>query len=463
MERGTAWSRFRRWPLWVQVLIWVFLWPVPTALYAAGRPAGGRRVWWALTAVVTLAYGAAAIAGQPSPEDVVQAGDVTNKRSTTTTTSSLRITTSISAGPVSSTSGPKAAPAGGSDAGTTTTTVRPVPKPGTTSTTRPASPPTTTPAPGPTTRPTAPVGGADPLAALRVAPEGLRAGYDRDLFQHWIDADGNRCDTREEVLIAESRSPAQIDFYGCKVVAGDWFSAYDGVSIDQPGELDVDHVVALAEAWDSGASAWDGTRRRDFANDLGYAGSLIAVTASSNRSKSDHDPAGWMPPRRESWCSFATDWVAVKVRWNLGADQAEISALRNAFATCALAPPPPPPPVPEAITTTTTTTGPPPPATFPVSLVVSALDCGGERVKVTNGGGAAVGLDGWKIYDEGIKHTFNFPLGYSLAPGASVTIRSGGPAGAGELAWTGSSVWNNDGDTAHLINSESVVVSTRSC
>lgn len=456
MEHGTAWSRFRSWPLWVQVAIGVCLWPVPVALYAASRPVGGRRVWWALTAVVTLAYGAAAIAGQAGPEDVVQAGDVTEKRRTTTTTASLRTTTSTSGDAVSSTLGPTGAP------GTTTTTVRPVPKPGTTSTTRPASPPTTKPAPGPTTRPTPPAGGGDPLAALRVVPEGVRAGYDRDLFQHWIDADGNRCDTREEVLIAESRSPAQVDFYGCKVVAGDWFSAYDGVSTDQPGELDIDHVVALAEAWDSGASAWDDTRRRDFANDLGYPGSLIAVTASSNRSKSDHDPAGWMPPRRESWCSFATDWVGVKIRWNLTADQAEVSALRTAFATCASAPPAPPPPVPEMITTTTTI-GLPPPVTSTVSLAVSALDCSGERVTVTNGGGAAVGLDGWKIYDEGIKHTFSFPLGYSLAPGASVTVKSGGPAGAGELAWTGSPVWNNDGDTAHLVNPANAVVSTRSC
>jgi hypothetical protein len=122
------------------------------------------------------------------------------------------------------------------------------------------------------------------------------------------DSDGDRCDTREEVLITESRTPAQVDPYGCKVVAGDWFSIYDGVVTDQPGDLDIDHVVALAEAWDSGAASWDTNRRRAFANDLDEPAALIAVTASSNRSKRDEDPAEWRPPRREASCQAATRW-----------------------------------------------------------------------------------------------------------------------------------------------------------
>ena len=172
------------------------------------------------------------------------------------------------------------------------------------------------------------------LDRLRVAPEASRAGYSRDLFRHWVDADGDRCDTREEVLIFESRTPAQVDPYGCKVLAGDWFSAYDGVTTDQPGDFDIDHVVALAEAWDSGAAGWDAARRQAFANDLDEPAALIAVTASSNRSKSDEDPAEWKPPRREAWCAFATDWTTVKVKWDLTADQAEVATLREMLKTC---------------------------------------------------------------------------------------------------------------------------------
>ncbi len=101
-----------------------------------------------------------------------------------------------------------------------------------------------------------------------------------------------------------------------------------------PAELDVDHVVALAEAWESGAHGWATTRRQAFANDLENPGSLIAVTSAANRAKSDEDPTEWRPPRREAWCSFATDWATVKVRWGLSADAAEVRALEALLSAC---------------------------------------------------------------------------------------------------------------------------------
>jgi hypothetical protein len=169
---------------------------------------------------------------------------------------------------------------------------------------------------------------------LRIAPEGARTGYRRSLFTHWVDDDGDGCDTREEVLIAESTVPARTDPAGCSVLSGRWLSAYDGITTDQPGDLDIDHVVALGEAWDSGASVWDAPRRRAFANDLDVAAALIAVTVSANRTKNDRDPAQWRPPRPEAWCGFARAWVTVKVRWDLTADEAEAGALRDMLAAC---------------------------------------------------------------------------------------------------------------------------------
>lgn len=179
-------------------------------------------------------------------------------------------------------------------------------------------------------------GGAGALVdQLVVAPETGADTYQRDLFGgDWIDADGDGCDTRAEVLIAESLTPAQVDPYGCAVVAGDWLSSYDGYTTNDPTELEIDHVVALAEAWRSGASQWDGARRLAFANDLDEPSALIAVTASTNQSKSDRDPASWQPPSTAGWCGFATAWVTVKVRWALTADQAEADALRNMLAPC---------------------------------------------------------------------------------------------------------------------------------
>lgn len=105
---------------------------------------------------------------------------------------------------------------------------------------------------------------------------------------------------------------------------------YDGLTFTDPSDLDIDHVVALAEAWDSGAYAWDSARRRAFANDLGVSWSLIAVSASSNRSKSDKDPAEWLPTSASVRCQYLGDWVAVKARWGLAVDDAERSALAGA-------------------------------------------------------------------------------------------------------------------------------------
>lgn len=84
----------------------------------------------------------------------------------------------------------------------------------------------------------------------------------------------------------DSRVPVTITG-GCDIVTGDWSSYLDGYSTTSPAELDVDHTVALAEAWDSGAWAWDTPRRQAFANDLDTPGALRAVSAAENQRKSD--------------------------------------------------------------------------------------------------------------------------------------------------------------------------------
>lgn len=170
------------------------------------------------------------------------------------------------------------------------------------------------------------------LALLAVAPE-KRAGYDRSLFTHWVDADGDGCDTRREVLIAESLTPVAIGS-GCRLTGGTWTSLYDGVTTTELATFDIDHVVALGEAWDSGASGWSPDRRMRFANDLGVDWALIAVTATSNRTKSDRDPTDWLPPLRAVRCEYLSMWIAVKVRWQLFVDVAERSTLRSLIGGC---------------------------------------------------------------------------------------------------------------------------------
>ncbi|MFS8202589.1 HNH endonuclease family protein [Streptomyces sp. CWNU-52B] len=172
-------------------------------------------------------------------------------------------------------------------------------------------------------------------AAVDLLPSAVesRDGYQRSRFRHWTDADRDGCSTRAEVLIAESRTEPTVAA-GCKMTAGAWYSFYDGTTLTAPGGLDIDHMVPLAEAWDSGASVWTAKRREAYANDLDAERSLVAVTARSNRSKSDQDPADWLPPLADARCTYAAHWVATKLRWQLAADEREHAALAELAAGC---------------------------------------------------------------------------------------------------------------------------------
>ena len=213
------------------------------------------------------------------------------------------------------------------------------------------------------------------LDSLRVEVEPARVGYDRDLFDHWSDVDGDSCNTRYEVLAAESLEPVQTSD-GCRPTSGLWISAFDGTSTTNPRSFDIDHLVPLAEAWDSGAHSWSSSRREAFANDETSPLTLIAVSASSNRSKGDRDPAEWLPPSVEYRCEYVASWVSVKARWELSIDPAEKTAIESVLAGCSgtaeqpatTVPPTTAPPTTASPTTAPPTTAPPttaPPTTAP--------------------------------------------------------------------------------------------------
>lgn len=176
-------------------------------------------------------------------------------------------------------------------------------------------------------------GGRDAaLAVLATLPvrSTVLLGYARSKFRHWItQPDG--CSTREAVLI---RDATTVRTQGCRVISGSWVSPYDNTTWTSASRLDIDHMVPLKEAWISGAAAWSPLRRQAFANDLGWRGSLLAVSASSNRSKGDKDPARWMPPSTGYWCTYLFDWIDVKYRWSLSVDPAEKSAITRDLADC---------------------------------------------------------------------------------------------------------------------------------
>lgn len=155
-------------------------------------------------------------------------------------------------------------------------------------------------------------------------------GYSRSEFgAGWSMSAG--CTTRQQVLRDEALGGSATD---CGVSDGSWRSLYDGRKLDDPDSVKVDHVVPLKEAWQSGADQWSPEKRRAFANDLGYRDSLMVVSAVSKRAKDGGDPAEWMPPRVAAQCRYAQAWVAVKWRWELAFDAAEVGALADILREC---------------------------------------------------------------------------------------------------------------------------------
>jgi len=170
------------------------------------------------------------------------------------------------------------------------------------------------------------------IASLKVATE-TRTGYSRSLFPHWTDADHDGCNTRYEVLIAEATTRPTVGS-GCELSGGRWYSYYNNAYYSAPADLDIDHLVPLGEAWDSGARAWTTARRSSYANDLGDSRTLVAVKDTINQAKGDKDPAEWIPPYTPAICRYVEEWVAIKIRWRLTVDADEKASLIQRAAAC---------------------------------------------------------------------------------------------------------------------------------
>jgi hypothetical protein len=194
----------------------------------------------------------------------------------------------------------------------------------------------------PATTGTAPAAPAPPagslseqLAALPIAPEDTGAHYKRDdWLEEW--ARTGECTTRETVL----RNQGQNVVVGanCQPTSGQWTSSYDGVTVTDPSKLDIDHVVPLAEVARSGPVVngrrqrpgdWPVEQRHAYAND---PEGLVAVTASSTRSKGDDDPARWLPDLNK--CAYIGSWLHMKTKYHLSIDQQEHDAIASVITTC---------------------------------------------------------------------------------------------------------------------------------
>lgn len=148
----------------------------------------------------------------------------------------------------------------------------------------------------------------------QIAPS-VAQEYDRNLFGRW---QGGCIDAREEAILRWSTSTSRD---GCQLAIVTLTDPYSGDTYrGDSSEIDVDHVVPLKEAWDSGADVWDQWRRHEFAND---PLNLIPTYAAINRSKGDRDPAEWLPPDHEARCAYIALWKEVKAKYGLSMDSRE--------------------------------------------------------------------------------------------------------------------------------------------
>lgn len=188
-----------------------------------------------------------------------------------------------------------------------------------------------------TPKPSSPDQASEMLEKLTVSPAGSMAGYSREEFPHWAsdgtefgweEPDGS-CDVRDDALIRDGRS-VEID-EDCSFVSGEWVGPYSGAVLTDSSDVDVDHIVPLANAWRSGADEWTESDRETYANAPGV---LLATDDGTNQSKGDKGPEAWRPPNRDYWCEYAGRWVEVKSVWSLTVTGAERDALEEMLGTC---------------------------------------------------------------------------------------------------------------------------------
>ena len=185
------------------------------------------------------------------------------------------------------------------------------------------------------------IASAAPALYIQVADEPELSGrpYARADYQDgrraWADADGDCQNTRQETLISEALGAVEYaDERRCRVARGIWLGAYTGEIFTDPRDMDIDHLVPLANAHRSGGYAWSAARKIAYANYLARDNHLIAVKAGANRSKGAKGPEDWLPEREEYHCRYAASWVGVKRRWELTATPREFAALQDTLAKC---------------------------------------------------------------------------------------------------------------------------------
>ncbi|MGM0906182.1 MAG: HNH endonuclease family protein [Pseudomonadota bacterium] len=139
-------------------------------------------------------------------------------------------------------------------------------------------------------------------------------GYQRSAFNHWVDEDGDCLNERHELLEQLSTGPVHYSDNGCRVIRGRWNDPYTGEIFFNSSDVNVDHIVALKQAWNKGASAWSDEKRKRFAND---PINLLVVDDGTNQSKGAKSALEWLPPNKAYHCNYATRYLRVLITYEL--------------------------------------------------------------------------------------------------------------------------------------------------
>jgi hypothetical protein len=175
------------------------------------------------------------------------------------------------------------------------------------------------------------------LNTLTVAAPGPMDGYSREQYPHWRDATNNGwpaipnafCDVRQAALYREGTGVTYAS--NCSILSGAWLDPYTAVALYAISDVDIDHVVPLAESWRTGAAGWTTAQRTTFANDK-----LVVVAADdgANQSKGDKGPELWKPPNQAAHCLYAKRWIVIKSKYSLTVNSSEKAALQQMLSTC---------------------------------------------------------------------------------------------------------------------------------
>jgi hypothetical protein len=174
---------------------------------------------------------------------------------------------------------------------------------------------------------------------LRVAGRAPKTGYSRAQFgPAWQDVDHNGCDTRDDVLARDLVDRTmRPNTHGCVVLSGTFTDPYTGRALafskSRASAVQIDHVVALSDAWQTGAQQWSAERRLAFAND---PLNLQATDGATNQAKGDSDAASWLPPNRAYRCTYASRQIQVKAAYGLWVTPAEHDALADVLRSCGI-------------------------------------------------------------------------------------------------------------------------------